>query len=578
MDDIDRALAEAQKRYEHLAAVVDRLEKTRLPTGRVLDAPSQARFDREVAAGQTAPPSVGDKLSTAIWGGGGRGEGGDVGHDLARTARDVGSGFTFGLTDRLNPELRAQETAEDPTSSRIGKASGTLLSAAVGPLAVASRGAQGLLGVAEGAVPALAKTAVGRIAGQTAANAAVGGGAGAAEAVGRGEQGADIRRGAVRGAGVGALLGGGLQSVAEGTRAAYPWLRETVGGKARELIEKYGGRVGPTTSGSGGAFDQELKGLPADETGVKQATEDAAPRVLSKADDIHERDVLEPYRQQRAPIDAGKGQLPVDVDALHQEMVKAYQSAKLTVPQRQALGSEIDHFEKTFVGPHQTRVMSERDLNDYKTMLQSLTRVGQAGQHTIPQGVLSNTSTLAKDMVDQGPYASLNKAFHEGAVERSALRSNLNLGPRESSNPVAEQHTVARAMREGGPEIDAVRKSYPELERDLDLPELLRAKEKLQFGIGNVSHGNLVNRLKHEGLAGGVGYAAGHAVGHGALGAGLGLGISMVNNNTAPLVGRYLLGPARAAANLPPVPLPQLPSWLPEIQQAYEEARARLKR
>lgn len=589
MDDIDQQIEATKTRLAHMEAMVSRLQSTRMPAGRVLDAPSKARFDREIAAGQTEAPGVLDNLKTAVFGGKGM-EGDNLGHDVARTARDVGSGVTFGLTDRLNPEMRAQETAEAPVASAIGKASGALLSSAVGPLAAAGKGAAGLLGLTERAVPALAKTALGRIAGQAAVGAGIGAGSGALEAVGAGGGVADAGQRALTGAELGALTGGGLQGVGEGGKTAFNAIRNSAGGKARELIEKYGGKAGLTSSGKGGAFEQELKGLPATDEGIGEAAHESGKRIVAKTDAIHERDVAEPYRTAKGPIDAGPGQRMADVDDVHQALMDVYRSPRLTVPQRESIKAEIDSFEAKYTGPHGVRVMSEKDLNDYKTMLNGLSKAGQAGERTLPQGMMSGAAKTVRDKVDQGPYAQLNKDYHEGMVEKSQLRQGLGLNAKESSNEMSDVNRVRNVLARQGQnsvtagattsELEGIKQAYPELARDIELPSLLGAKGDLAFRIGNPVHGGLVNRIKHEGITGLAGYGLGAlAGGHGPLATGLTVGTSLAHANAGPLAGRVLYGPARALSLLGTLrDAPQLPGFIPEIEQAYLEAKARLGR
>lgn len=587
MDDIDRQLAEQQAQLTHLRAMAQRLQATRMPAGRVLDAPSQARLSRETAAGQTEAPGVLDNLKAAIWGGKGMEDQGNIGQDIARTGRDVGSGFSFGLTDRLNPELRAEETAANPVASTIGRVSGGILSSAVGPLAAAGKGAAGLLGMAERGVPALAKTIVGRIGGQMAAGAGVGAGAGALDAVGAGGSASDVGEGALQGAKFGAVLGGAAQALPEAGKPIFNAIRNSAGGRARELIEKYGGKVGLFNSGSGGALDQELKGLPANDKGIGEAAQASGKRLIDKTDALHEQNVAEPYRAAKGPIDAGPGQRMTDVDDVHQAMTEVYNSAKLTEAERETLGRQIDAFEQRYTGPHGVRVMPEKDLNDYKIMLQGLSGAGREGAHTVREGMIGDVRKLVKDKVDQGPYRELNANYHEGMVDRSELRQGLGLNAKESSNAGSDVNRVRNVLARQSQDtttagattmhLDDIKKAYPSLARDIELPDVLAAKSTLGLGLGGPDHGGLKAAIKHHGVPGAVGYGLGSmAGGLGMKGAVAGVGANLIGANAAPIAGRLLYGPARALSNIPGR-FPALPGYIPEIEQAYMEAKARLE-
>lgn len=319
MASIDDEIAE-------LEAKVAAAKQVRLPAASIIDAPAkQARIEREIAAGQTAPPSTMDKLGTVARG---------MPRIIGNTIRDAAGGATLGLTDAIGEAIDpgGRNAAQDdvygvpkwlPSPSTAGHIAGTALSSAVGPLRYAGEGAQGLLGMLESRVPAaLASRPIlagaGRVAGQAAAGAGIGGLAGGLEETFRD---ADINtlgpragRAALRGAKWGGLAGGGASALGEVAAPIGTALRNSVGGKARALIEKYGGRVGPTTSGDGGALDMELVGLPPNDYGIGQAGRNSAVDILEGTEAQHMTDTAIPHKLAREAIDASPaGQALEDV-------------------------------------------------------------------------------------------------------------------------------------------------------------------------------------------------------------------------------------------------------------------------
>jgi hypothetical protein len=373
----------------------------------------------------------------------------------------------------------------------------------------------------------------------------------------RGVEGGDIRQtteAAGEGAAVGAAFGAGMAGLERGGRA----ILNSAGGRARALIERYGGRVGPTNSGSGGAFDDELAGLPANDRGIGEAAQRSGRRVMETTDRLHQERVAQPYQAEKAAIDAGPGQRPVDVDDVHQALMQVYQSPRLTTGQRGAIRSEIDSLNQRFLRPQLgVRVMTEQQLNDYKTMLNNLSRAGQAGTHTIPEAELGHVARLVRNKVNQGPYRDLNARYAEGAEERSDVRAALGLGPKESRNEAADATRVRNViMRQtqdtvtGGAttmDLPQLRQRYPELQRDLDLPELLAAKSDLQFRAGGNGHGGLINRLP-PGL--GLGASAAMAMSHQGPVSLVPLAAEFAARNSGPIAGRLAYRPAQAAEGI----------------------------
>ena len=547
------------------------------PVGRTFVGPptpkkSQARIDASIAAGHMDEPSFGEKLGAAF-------DPTEMGKDLNAFASGAAERTAFGLpayalqaVGLSSQERRDADMAESPKAATIGGLTGDL---------------ETMLGLARfspaaGAAGAGA-TALRRIAGSAATNAAVGAASGAAQAASHGEP---MLEPALVGAGTGTVLGGGFAGVAEGAKAVL----RSPGARARQIIEKYGGTVGPTTPGKGGMFEDDLKGLQANDKGIGSAAQASGQRLLSKADEIHETQTKAPYRAERAAIEASpESSKGVDVEDVKQALMKLHQSARLTPAERGQIGTLLKDFDEGGRYYHKDLgfpTMTEAQLNDFNGMLGDMSRAGQPGEHTVAQAKLSQVSSLVRSKVDQGPYADLNKNYSEGMEDRSALRRGLGLGPKKSSNEIAEGRRVANVLQrqgqqtvtEGGTtmDLDDIRREYPQLERDIDAPKVLSAKADLGFRLGGPSHGGFMNRVQQEGVpAAMVGAGAGYLSHSPAVGAGVGAAAHLLRTNWDPITGRLLYGPAQALQGMQSsqaaAPASALPAWLPEIERAYAE-------
>lgn len=160
----------------------------------------QARINREVAAGtapatraqgQINPPTFGDKLEAAI------GDTSDSQYQRPQMERDASAGvanllngFTMGasgsISDAYGVDSPRARAGDNPTLGTTLHAVGGVEGGLAGPANVVGRGMSGLVGLAESRVPALAETALGRVAGHTAAGVGTGGVVGAAESANAG--------------------------------------------------------------------------------------------------------------------------------------------------------------------------------------------------------------------------------------------------------------------------------------------------------------------------------------------------------------------------------------------------------
>lgn len=466
--------------------------------------------------------------------------------------------FAFGLPSRAleasglqSQQQRQAIEAQSPIATQLGGGTGMGADMLMGPGAAIGKLAAGTV---KAVAPRLANSALGRIVETGAAGGLGGGTYNAADAAVNGASIPEQAKAFGTGAAYGAPIGGGAQAAAEGLSQMASGVLGSEGAQARRMIEKHGGKVGIGNSGSGGALDAELAGLPANDKGIGEAAQRSAGRIIDKTDEMHRAQVSEPYRAEKAAIDASpEAQKQLDVSDVYQGLMKVYGSSKLTPGERGTVKSLLDDMDARYLhkdlGLH---LMTEERVNDFKGALQRLSGAGQPGQATVPEAQLSHVAHLLKQKVDGGPYGELNRKYAEGMTEKSALRQGLGLGPKASSNEMADQNRVRNVlMRQtqdtttGGAttmDLPQVKAAYPELQRDIELPEVLAAKDTLSLHAGAHGHGGLINRLP-PGL--GLGASAAMALGHQGAASLAPLAAEFAARNASPIAGRLLYTPAQ---------------------------------
>ena len=428
-----------------------------------------------------------------------------------------GFGESHGL-DINRPETQRALALDQGVQSLRGSAAGLGVGGA----------AAGLVGRA---LPA-AGSALGRIGTAIVEGGAGGLASGAATTAMQGGGAGEIAKNAGQDAMLGAAVGGGLSTVGEMLAGAARGIRNSKGGQARATIEKYGGNVGPLDSGSG---IPELDGLKTVTDADIGAQARASGKELLKANDrLFDQEGRQPYLAARAAIDQGAGTRMVDVTPLKNKMLEvAYD--KSTDPGTKAwLLNQADIIEKFHGGPMGTFVMSEKDVNGLKSMLQQSSNPGLApGAGSIRDAKIGTVAQMAKDIVDQGPYAEAN-ANYAAAKERSGdFREAFGMARKPSANEQIDERRIANALArrgqttttagiQGGDQrLAQLEQAYPELQRTIAAPQIVKAKGDLQFGLGHT--GGLIDRMPSKHLV-----------------------VDLARQNIPAIMGRFAYGPAGA--------------------------------
>lgn len=371
--------------------------------------------------------------------------------------------------------------------------------------------------------------------------------------------------------------------------AAQNKIRATKGAKAREFIEKegQGAKVGLLSPGSGGVFDEDLAGVPANDKGIGIAARKGAEKVLAGLKEENRVENSEPYKTMKAKIDASPiakdlvdvspivenikaatgdlgtddavvGKLQRKLEQLEKyrqppdpQAIKAATQTWYKLPPEQKATLPLEKYlADNAAGPI---MVPEDQLNGLRRSLMRMAKVGMTDAPGEKEAPLRAAAFAAKQMVDEGPYAKLNQLYAQGADEMATARKQLGLKPRAPADSGIDVRKLKLSLERegqntktggGDSNLEAFRQAHPDLRAPSNLAELQRAKADLSFRLAP-QHGGLIDRTVGStlGPAAVIGTAA-FGGPHGILGA---AGLAAAQNAT-PLAGRLLYPLSRPAS------------------------------
>lgn len=461
------------------------------------------------------------------------------------------NGATFGgwqaTMDKVGEGENYRARQDALNSSAPGRFAGDFMGG-VGGTATGSAAGAGLLGMLESKVPALATSALGRVAANTGVGAVTGAGSEAAHATSEGEGLEEIGRRAGKGALVGGALGAGFSGVGEGAGVVSRVIRKDPAAgrylKAKEV----------------GAYkDPEMASLPkgkqgmqeaADATVEKMATREktlaaqreaewdmtgADPATLAKP--IDTKPILQQLRAGRQKhIDPDTG-LPADgADSI----VAAYDRAISRTGAQATVGGVLKRrqslkksaaFDNPNPSPEQ---LAARDV--YQTFRQAV------------RGA-SDELAAADDAFSASAKAADRRAELVGADLTTA-------GPAQMEAAAARLGRVEDTNRPGlrtQKRLDELHESDPEIAAAMDFLANKKAQEAVRFGLPNTS----------PDLSKATLFA----------------GIPRFLGQNARAIGAKVVDPAASATQRNFTPVARaLPGFIPEIEQAYAEYLERKRR
>ena len=379
------------------------------------------------------------------------------------------------------------------------------------PAANGPEEARGFMRFAAGQLAGTAGMGLARAAGMGPTGSAIIGGAagGAAPAAMAGAPASEVLKDAALGASIPAI--GGIAG------AAGRAIRGGEGGRARALWEKHGGNVGPLDSGSG---VDEIAGMEPTRANVGRASQRGAENIREALSGDFEKNTAAPYRAAREAVDYGPGGRElVDVSSLRGSVADELYAERTPQAVRPYLARELDQLD-AMRSPDGRVIMTQSRLNELKQRLQDQANYGintGAGAGSLKDQSFKSIANAAKVLVDEGPYAESNAGYAAGMSRQAEDRAALGLRKRPAASEAGratEDAKVAQILRNRNNNAEAAGAMaeradipgfvarHPELERQVDLPDLVRAKGKLQFGLDGSPTENLIEAARHRGVTG----------------------------------------------------------------------------
>lgn len=445
-------------------------------------------------------------------------------HNFADAATFGGSGKVADvLTKKVAPEadldvlhdVEKQENRNNPGAATLGQIAGSVAPyGGPGLLFKAANTALGGLRAGAGASTA-ARLGVGfgRGAASTLlANPIQGGIRGAIEAK-PGERSEGIRQGIlkeVQNLPASMLLGGALGAAAEGARG----IRYSHGQTGRDIrtVEDVGGGETSLLKGAkGGRYaSPALKNLPGtaeDQVGeIARRAGDEVRGTLNK----HFTNAGEEYAAStKDAADSGALAREVDVYGLYKQAMDLVKSQRTT----QATKGLIENEVLKPLAAHLGTGMKLSDFNDFRGKLGDLAEapVGGSTPETRQFGDLAES---ARGVVKDTAYGDINTKYAEAMDKLERAHQKLGFGTgtthTDINNPTAAKKVANFVLREGqttgtsgiqGPDARELLALYPELRSQLELPELLRAQQRLKPGLhapGGGLHHLMLGTLRHN--------------------------------------------------------------------------------
>lgn len=277
-------------------------------------------------------------------------------------------------------------------------------------------------------------------------------------------------------------------------------IRGGEGGQARQLWEKHGGNVGPLDSGSG---VEEIAGLEPTRNNVGRASAIGARNIRRGMDAEFDREVGAPFRDAKNAVDYSPASSEMtDVTSLVQTIGEVPKAL------RGRFRSELQDLGATMTEDGRV-MMSQSSLNEARKRLEKIANYGLndgPGTANLKDESFKSVANAAKVLVDEGPYAEANDIYHRGMNMRQADRASIGLATEPAKTlkgRTTEDARVAQIIRNRNADSEAAGAMaeradlpgfvarHPDLERQVDLPDLLRAKGRLEFGLDHTKTANL---------------------------------------------------------------------------------------
>jgi hypothetical protein len=183
------------------------------------------------------------------------------------------------------------------------------------------------------------------------------------------------------------------------------------------------------------------------ERDARETAAERAPALLGDIDERHRVEGSEPYRVLSEQIDQKAAAMPPrDAAPIVTQLDNALHDLEVPGDVQNQLGairSRLEHFRDPATG---AILVPERQLNGLRRNLMDLAKVGTTDAPRGHDAPLRQAAYVAKQMVDEGPYAALNQLYAESAAARGASREALGLKARPGSDRATEEKGLKGAL------------------------------------------------------------------------------------------------------------------------------------
>lgn len=206
---------------------------------------------------------------------------------------------------------------------------------------------------------------------------------------------------------------------------------------------------------------------------VLRETSKRANKTVAELEAERRQNVSEPYRVVKEQIDASPASREM-VDA--SDLVPVVKSAArdlgtddLAKAKLQGWLSDLESRRDFASGKV---LINHRELTDFRGKLMRAAKVGQSDVRGKAETSLREAAFAVKELVDQGPYADLNRVFAEGASEVEGKRQAVGLKKKSQRDRAAEVEGLTKRYRKGvndetqtGTDLSDLRRRLDEAER-----------------------------------------------------------------------------------------------------------------
>lgn len=223
-----------------------------------------------------------------------------------------------------------------------------------------------------------------------------------------------------------------------------------------------------------------VRALKEAQTAIKVDAAERGQAIVDRIAEDHKVETSRPYRVMREMIDAKpEAHATRDVGSIVQTMQDAAYDLSTAPEVRSQLEGELKILDRYRDKKTDAIMVPEYQINGLRQTLMRSAKIGMSDNPGGKEAPLRAAAFAAKQMVDQGPYAALNKFYAEGARKLSENREAVGLKSRPGKEISADVKRLQGALRKSvvepetapeglAAEMDQHRQALDEIQRRMD--------------------------------------------------------------------------------------------------------------